>query len=240
MTAYNGNSSNGSGADEVARPLGQGEYVVSERECLNSIARKTGFFWQTLWNHPENAELRRARKDHNILMPGDRVYIPELSIKEEARATEQRHRFVRKGMPSKIKVRLLDLDSPEPYANKRYILNVDGRLHEGTVDGDGYVELPIDPGAQSAVLTVGDGEAAEIFELNVSGLDPIESPRGAQQRLQNLGFLLAGSPQDEWDDESIEALKKFQAAYVIETDDERPSGVYDEKTQRKLRETHGC
>jgi hypothetical protein len=220
----------------TATPQGGGQYVVGEAECINSIACKYGFFWKTLWNHPENASLRAARKDHNILLPGDRVHIPQLVLREEDCATDQRHRFKVKGVPSKIKIQLLDHNNPEPYANQAYHLVVDGKLQTGTVDAEGFVEIGIDPRARSASLTVGK----ETFNLTISGLDPINSIRGALQRLHSLSFYLEGDLKDEWDELSLEALKHFQSEHVLESDDESPSGEYDSKTRAKLAEVYGC
>ena len=98
------------------------------------------------------------------------------------------------------------------------------------------LRVTIDPAAKSAILTVGQ----ESFDLVVSALDPIDSIRGAQQRLRSLGLYVNGSVQDRWDEESIEALKRFQSAYVLTTDDESPSGQFDDATRRKLAEVYGC
>jgi len=221
-----------------AEAVGDEGYEVQAGECINVIADRFGFFSKTLWNHPKNARLKSERKDPNILLPGDRVFIPEKSLREESAATGQRGRFRRKGVPSRMKVRLQRCGTAEPYANKRYVLNVDGKLSEGTVDGEGNVALPIPPGTKNAVLTVGEGEGQESFDLDFGTLDPPDSIRGAQQRLKNLGFL-SGEPEGKWDAVSESALVRFQAQHVV-TGDEEPSGVFDEKTKEKLKAVHEC
>lgn len=221
-----------------AKPVGDEGYEVKAGECLNVIADRFGFFPKTLWDHPKNARLKSDRKDPNVLLPGDRVFIPEKTPREESTATGQRQRFRRKGVPSKMKIRLQRCGTAEPYANKRYVLNLDGKLSEGTVDGEGNVALPIPPGTRNAVLTVGEGEAQENFDLEFGALDPPDSIRGAQQRLKNLGFL-PGEPKETWDRVSESALVRFQARHVV-TGDEEPSGVFDEKTKEKLKAVHEC
>ncbi|MHB9060825.1 MAG: peptidoglycan-binding protein [Desulfobacteria bacterium] len=221
-----------------AKPVGDEGYEVQAGECLNVIADRFGFFPKTLWDHPKNAALKSGRKDPNVLLPGDRVFIPEKALREESAATGQRQRFRRKGVPSKMKIRLQRCGTAEPYANKRYVLNVDGKLSEGTVDGEGNVALPIPPGTRKAVLTVGEGEAQESFDLEFGALDPPDSIRGAQQRLRNLGFL-SGEPMGKWDPASESALVRFQVQHVV-TGDEEPSGVFDEMTKEKLKAVHEC
>lgn len=221
-----------------AEPAGEEGYEVRQGECFNVIADRFGFFPKTLWEHPKNAALKSARKDPNVLLPGDRIFIPEKTIRTESVPTMQGHQFRRKGVPSKMKIRLQRCGTSDPYANKRYLLNVDGKLWEGTVDGEGNVEVLIPPGTKHAVLTVGDDEEQEIFDLDFGALDPCDSFRGAQQRLKNLGYF-SGEPQEEWGATAVAALVRFQAQHVV-TGDEEPSGVYDERTKGKLEEVHGC
>jgi len=77
------------------------------------------FFWQTLWNLSENADLKTARKNPNVLMEGDVVHIPDITLKEESRPTEQSHRFTLKGVPAKLHLRILEQSIQEVEAPKR-------------------------------------------------------------------------------------------------------------------------
>jgi hypothetical protein len=83
------------------------EYTVQEGDCLASIADAHGLTWQTLWNLPENSELRRRHEEPTILLPGEVVRIPELRVRRETGATEQRHRFVRRATPAVLRLRIL-------------------------------------------------------------------------------------------------------------------------------------
>jgi hypothetical protein len=89
------------------------DYLVETGDCISSIAYEHGFFWETLWNHSRNAELKSKRKDPNILQEGDVVYTPDLTLKELTRATDKRHTFVRKGAPAKLRFRIMEEPKPE-------------------------------------------------------------------------------------------------------------------------------
>src|SRR5262245_42749248 len=79
-----------------AEAVGVAGYEVEQGDCIASIAARFGYLWQTIWNAPANAEIKRIRKDPNVLLPGDRVVLPDKLLRHEACDTEKRHRFVRK------------------------------------------------------------------------------------------------------------------------------------------------
>ena len=74
-------------------PVGDGEYVVVEGDCVESIAAGAGFLWTTIWDHPQNAALKNARLTQNLLLPGDRVHIPAKELKLVGRPTDQLYHF---------------------------------------------------------------------------------------------------------------------------------------------------
>jgi N-acetylmuramoyl-L-alanine amidase len=86
-------------------------FKVGLDDCISSIAFENGFYWETLWNHPNNANLKNDRKDPNILKPDDIVHIPDLRLKEVTKPNEQVHKFKLKGL---VKLRLRVLEEPKP------------------------------------------------------------------------------------------------------------------------------
>ena len=96
-------------------PLGTGEHVVQEGECLLSIAHQHGLFWKKVWDLPANAELQRARKDPGQLLVGDRIIIPEREAKDISAEVDKRHEFIKLGVPAKL--RLVVEYEDEPVSN---------------------------------------------------------------------------------------------------------------------------
>jgi Putative peptidoglycan binding domain/LysM domain len=206
------------------------EYKVKQGDCISSIAEKHGFSPDKIWDHPDNANLKEKRKDQNILFHGDVVFVPDKEDKEESGATEQRHRFRKKGVPAKLHLQLLEDD--EPRANESYTLIIDGNLLSGTTDADGRFEQPVPPNAKSAKLLV--GEAQDEYVLNLGHIDPVDEVAGVQARLNNLGFG-SGNLNGVLGPETKAALKRFQEKYELSE-----SGKPDEATQKKLLDVHGC
>jgi len=206
-------------------------YTVQQGDCVGSIAYENGFYWETLWNHPSNSELKSKRKDPNVLMDGDLVHIPDLTPKQEAGATAKRHTFKWKGVPSKLNVRFA-FDG-KPRANIPYTLDVDGSVREGKTDGDGWVRSTLQPNAVLAKITLKPvNKEAEEYVLNLGHLSPVETISGQKARLKNLGFF-AGQVSSENSPDYVQAIKGFQKASGL-----NDTGTADAATQDKLKQMH--
>lgn len=206
-------------------------YICKDDDCMASIAVNHGFFWKSLWNHPDNGNLKEQRKNPNVLLANDIVYIPEKTKRLENGETEQRHKFRRKGIPSRMRIRLLHYGQPR--AGIPYVFRVEQTTIEGQTDDDGCVSLPVPPEAKLGILTLrSDEQEEEVYKLHLGRLDPITEARGVQQRLQNLdiGCEVTG----QLDDQTLQALNSFQSENKLPV-----SGVLDEATRKKLLEVHG-
>lgn len=83
-------------------------HKVRPGDCISSIALKYGLFWEQIWEDSSNSELKKLRKDPNILYKGDVVNVPLMQKGEERVSDKNRHSFVRKGVPDKLKLRFLE------------------------------------------------------------------------------------------------------------------------------------
>ena len=218
-------STNERSGSESDGPIGAGNYVVQAGECLSSIACAHGFFYETLWNLPENIELKQKRKSPHVLMAGDKVHIPELRSKEAEVPAETRQKFKRKGVPSRLKLQLRDYEG-KPRAGASYKLDIDGNVSTGKLDGSGILDVVIPPSAREAKLNIEDGE--EEFTIALGGTDPVSELSGVQQRLNNLGYV-CGSPDGIPGARTTAAVSKFQRDQGLAV-----NGKPDQPTRERL------
>jgi hypothetical protein len=237
-------------------------YTVREGDCINSIAYDHGLFWETVWNDSGNSALKDKRQNPDHLLPGDQLVVPAKRLHEIDGATEQKHRFRRKGVPVELVIRILkdrttsrrlewsasdndqsnyddrpcyegDNADPEPEADQAYRLCVDGIWLTGTTDGDGVLTQKISPGARSAKLVLRSGAPDErVLELELGGMDPVTEPSGAAKRLSNLGYTCL--PAKELTEDIAAAIKAFQNDKGLDV-----TGELDDATRSSLKDAHG-
>lgn len=181
-----------------------GEHIVSQGDCILSIAAQHGFAWEKLWDDPGNKALRDKRKVPNILLKGDKVVIPQKEKGEASGATEQRHKFRRLGLMVELRIRVHDLDGPRK--NQPYHVEIEGRAFEGETaetDGEGLAVVKVPASAKRAELIVGEKE--DVFLLFIGHMDPADSVTGIHARLENMGYD-AGGIETPYDQKSCEAV----------------------------------
>jgi hypothetical protein len=203
-------------------------YQVKQGDCIFSIAFEHGFFADTIWNHPNNEDLKEKRKDPNVLMPGDTVYVPDKRPREYSEATNQVYKYRCKNTPKTFQIQFKYLDTP--IKNIDYKLTIDGKEFDGKTDGEGWLKQSILPNAKLAKVTFADGTE---YDLKLGDLDPVEEIFGVQQRLGVLG-LYSGNCGGKLDDETKASIKVFQF-----TNDLEISGEADEKTKSLLEKLVG-
>jgi len=210
---------------------GQGSYEVKQGDCLLSIASRTGLFWKSIWDDPANAELKRVRQDPTVLLPGDRLSIRPIRPREKECETDRRHEFVRKGAAAKLRLRLQE--DGKPVKRQPYVLEVGSRIHHGTTDADGMIEISIPSNASSGQLIVGVAPRLRKYRLNLGHLDPVEGARGLQSRLAHLGYG-PGQVDNRMGENTHDALRRFQRENNLEQ-----TGALDSNTKERLKGFHG-
>jgi hypothetical protein len=160
------------------------DYIVKDGDCVSSIAFNHGFFWETLWNSGHNAELKSKRKDPNILQEGDVVHIPELTLKDESCATEKRHEFKLKGVPAKLKLRLM---RPKKQEKKKSAASSSSGGSGGGLGGLGAALASV-PGVPG-----GGGGGGDV---NSKGADPdYVPPKNEEEPMANADYILEADGQ---------------------------------------------
>ncbi len=206
-------------------------HTVVQGDSIASLAKKYGHLASYLWDHAENQELNELRKNPNTLLTGDVVHIPDLRLKEVDRDTEERHRFRRCGIPSKITIQLRQFG--EPLAGIDYTITLDDKtVITGTTDGDGRISESVQPERTSAEISYEGRFGPKTIRMRLGHLDPITEVKGAQQRLVKLGFPLETT--GELDEATVDTLKRFQKRNELEV-----TGENDDATQEKLLELAG-
>lgn len=201
---------------------------VGPGDSIPSIAHDAGHFWETVWNHGANAELKGKRKNPNILNPEDDVCVPAIRVKDYSGGTDTRHSFKRKGVPAMLKMQLKLLG--EPRANEKYTIILDDKIINGTTDGDGNLEHPIPPNSKGGKIILQGGK--EEYPVNVGHLNPIDTVSGQKQRLNNLGYY-CGDDSNELTDTFSQAVTQFQGENKL-----KETGKVDDATKGKIESLH--
>jgi hypothetical protein len=208
-------------------------HIVRQGECFSRIARRYGFAdYKKLYEHPDNADLRKKRPNPNLLFPGDKIVIPDPAPKTASLSHGRFHRFILKAPKRHLRLALKD-DAGEPLAGKAYTLILDHEELQGTTDGDGFLEEEL-PFNVSRVELECEGRA---WELELGNLNPLEEApdegiSGTEARLINLGYAL--EPTGKMTIELRSAIRAFQHQSGLEV-----TGHLDSKTIQKLKELHG-
>jgi N-acetylmuramoyl-L-alanine amidase len=205
-------------------------HVVRPGDCLSLIAFEHGHIVETVWNAPENEELRKLRGTPYVLAEGDSVFVPDLRRKSMECATGARHVFRRREVPEIFRLELRSWGAAR--AGLAYAVTFRAPSGEtsysGTTDDQGGLQHFIPPNATGGTLTIGEDER---YELQLAHLAPLSTDRGVRQRLFNLGYLAA---QDGDDDALRAAVAAFQEEGGL-----KGRGTLTDETREALQKAHG-
>ena len=135
-------------------------YVVKQGDHLLGLAHRMAFDPVAVWSDPKNADLSQKRKDANVLLPGDVLYVPAPKKTWRSLTVGTDNSFVI-DVP-RITVALCFADNGTPIANASY--EIEGLdLPPGSTDGQGNVLLTVPITTTRFVLRLVDrNEAHEI------------------------------------------------------------------------------
>jgi hypothetical protein len=214
-----------------------GMYTVQQGDCLSSIAAAFKLAsWKRIYDDPQNADFRTLRPDPNLIYPGDQVFVPDPEERIEPRPTEDRHKFVKKAVPTYVNLCVRN-NAGHAIAGADYKLTFDtGPVVKDKTDTEGWIKQPIPPATKSGSLQVWpnpqDEHTVITWRLNLGCLDPIETVSGIKGRLNNLGYDV-GRVDNQQDDAYFAAVRQFQQDNDLDVD-----GIVGPITRGKLTEEH--
>lgn len=213
------------------------KHVVKPGEYIASIAWRYGFSdYKKVYDHPDNAALKKKRPNPDVLMPGDEVVIPDLKPKTLTLAGDSSTKILVKLPKRELRLCLKDPDG-KPLASEAYVLTIagdDGGPRKGSTDGDGLLKEKVSIDSKGAKLEVAGRTLTLRFgHLPALPASPDEPLVGVESRLHNLGYVV-GTSQTELAADTRIALALFQADQKLEE-----KGDPDQPTLDKLKDGHG-
>lgn len=207
-------------------------YVIRQGDYLNALAFRFGFDPQAVWNDAKNEDLRKKRKNPDVLYPGDLLFIPDTPLPPKEITAQSENPFTTAVPLTKFTVK-----GPPDAA---YIVEGIVPPLEGTAGGDGAIELEIPVTTQELLLTY--PELGFAYPLRIAHLNPVDEPSGVQGRLGNLGFgrtpmahllqdvLALGEPEEVL---AARAITQFKQTHKLGN-----TAEVDEATREKLLALH--
>jgi hypothetical protein len=133
-------------------------HTIAEGDCCSSLAAAAGLRdHHGVYDFGDNAELKSRRPNPNMLVVGDVVAVPDIETKTVDAATTRRHRFVVEIRAVKLRLKVLDREG-RPLGSKPWRLTYAGGQRDGTLGGDGKIEVEV-PATITAAQLVLDPDA---------------------------------------------------------------------------------
>jgi hypothetical protein len=117
-------------------------HIAQPGECLSKIALQRGLSgWKKIWDDPANEKLRNKRKSPHVLLPGDQVTVPSITVHEIIRPTDATHRIKVSRRLATFQVVLQD-HNQLPFQDEPYELRIPGEQEprRGNTGSDGRVK----------------------------------------------------------------------------------------------------
>ncbi|MGE0711416.1 MAG: peptidoglycan-binding domain-containing protein [Planctomycetota bacterium] len=225
------------------------EYEVKLGDCVESVAAHFGLTAEALLA-AQSQELKDRRGEGTELEVGEKLTIPELTLKEFQLETGKVHEITVYVPTVAVGFVLRRRDELAlPYVECRYEAYLPGLptpLAKGVTESDGYLELVapadadvleihvwdnlpgIDPDEKKGPDGEGGGDGSTVIPVMLGHLPPIETGHGVQARLINLG-IFCPLDGDLTTPEAKHALEDFQERLDLEI-----TGEADDATKAAL------
>jgi hypothetical protein len=208
--------------------MGTYPYVVRQGEHLRSIASRLGLDPDVVWSHPENARLRAARPSMNMLCEADVLFVPEAKKKWLPVDVGRTNTFIAK--VQRVKVAATIHGAGAPLADAEYRVIELPELGAQKTDADGRAAFEVPETFERATVDFPDTDLRVV--LKVGHLDPLKTPSGMRQRLNNLGYSVRSSDS--------KSLRSALAMFQLGQDGLEPDGEPNEATVAALARAHRC
>ena len=210
-------------------------YVIKQGDYMAKLGHTLGFDADAVWNDGKNKELKKARKNPNMLVPGDILFVPDEPRKGLALEKETDNSYV--ATVPKISVSVIVTEDDEPIKDEKYQLRGLDDETEYQTDSDGRVEFKAPVHVREVELYFPERELT--MKVGIGDLDPIDTDSGVRMRLTHLGFY---GPKVSGEDQYVEredaqlagAVAAFQASVGLTV-----NGILDDETRDALVEAHG-
>ena len=208
-------------------------HVVRSGEDVMSIAHASGCDPDAVWNHPNNADLKKLRKSPNILCSGDVLFLPDPPPRKwlpvSVGAT---NKF--KGSPLTFSVSLKFAQHGKAMAGVACIVHGLAPPNQLATDGAGMLALTLPIGTREVVVEF--PSIPFVRNFRVGHLDPVGTESGLRQRLRNLGHHPSRHTQDYVDQGTLQqSISDFQKASNLEV-----TGEMNADTAAALEAAHGA
>lgn len=221
-------------SESVGTESGGTFHRVVQGDTIRRIAMQHGIAcWRKVYDHAANEELREARPDPNVILPGDIVHFdvpdaPSIEYREGGVAIRSAKRSVVHLAPRES-IHLLVVAVPGDGLPTTARVNDETTTSEFSIASDGTLDFSVPMGARRVRIAIlaADGTPLGALRLRLGTLDPISSPEGARSRLRNLGYPLARHDIDE-------GVRSFQKDVGLD-----PNGAFDDSTVEQLLDRHG-
>lgn len=210
-------------------------YIIRQGDYLTKLAHRFGVDADSLWDHPENAELRARRPDRDQLHPGDVLHVPESNA--PGLRVARGGSLVARGHVPEVEIRLALKDrAGAPIANVAFqVEGVSANPISGQTTGEGVAAFCVPVHVETCRLVLSKGPT---YVVRVGHMDPASEPSGALKRLVHLGYLPYGDAEDLDTEDGRDmfrcALRRLQEDAGLE-----PNGEWNTATKDALVARHG-